>query len=73
MGGLSIGGKNEVVIESMGRRKRDDVEGRVGEIKGLEEGGCEMVGVGWGDEGGGNGIGEIKKEIKIGVVVEIDF
>ncbi|WP_353734065.1 flavodoxin-dependent (E)-4-hydroxy-3-methylbut-2-enyl-diphosphate synthase, partial [Bacillus subtilis] len=73
VGGLRIGGKNEVVMERMRRRKRDDVEGRVGEIKGLGEGGWEMVGVGCGDEGGGKGIGDIKKGIWIGVVVEIDL
>lgn len=40
VGNLTIGGNNEVVIQSMCTTKTHDVEATVAEIKRLEEAGC---------------------------------
>ncbi|MQL54150.1 4-hydroxy-3-methylbut-2-en-1-yl diphosphate synthase, partial [Desulfofundulus thermobenzoicus] len=42
VGPLTIGGNNEVVIQSMATTKTHDVEATVAEIKRLEEAGCQI-------------------------------
>lgn len=43
VGGLIIGGNNEVAIQSMCTTKTADVEATVAEILRLEEAGCQLV------------------------------
>lgn len=44
VGPLTIGGNNEVVIQSMTTTKTHDVEATVAEINRLAEAGCQIVG-----------------------------
>lgn len=64
VGNLTIGGNNEVVIQSMTTTKTHDVEATVAEIQRLEEAGCQIVRVACPDERAANAISEIKKKNK---------
>lgn len=73
VGNLTIGGNNELVIQSMTTTKTHDVEATVAEIKRLEEAGCQIVRVACPDERAANAISEIKKRINIPLVADIHF
>jgi len=73
VGNLTIGGNNEVVIQSMTTTKTHDVEATVAQIKQLEEAGCQIVRVACPDERAANAIPEIKKRINIPLVADIHF
>ncbi|MBT2656678.1 flavodoxin-dependent (E)-4-hydroxy-3-methylbut-2-enyl-diphosphate synthase [Bacillus sp. ISL-18] len=73
VGNLTIGGSNEIIIQSMTTTKTHDVEATVAEIKRLEEAGCQIVRVACPDERAANAIPEIKKRINIPLVVDIHF
>ena len=73
VGNLTIGGNNELVIQSMTTTKTHDVEATVAEIIRLEEAGCQIVRVACPDERAANAISEIKKRINIPLVVDIHF
>ncbi|WP_066090111.1 flavodoxin-dependent (E)-4-hydroxy-3-methylbut-2-enyl-diphosphate synthase [Neobacillus novalis] len=73
VGNLTIGGNNEIIIQSMTTTKTHDVEATVAEIKRLEDAGCQIVRVACPDERAANAIPEIKKRINIPLVVDIHF
>ncbi|WP_027963449.1 flavodoxin-dependent (E)-4-hydroxy-3-methylbut-2-enyl-diphosphate synthase [Halalkalibacillus halophilus] len=73
VGNVMIGGKNEVIIQSMTTTKTHDVEATVNEIHRLEEAGCQVVRVACPDERAADAIPEIKKQINIPLVVDIHF
>ncbi|MGI2326569.1 flavodoxin-dependent (E)-4-hydroxy-3-methylbut-2-enyl-diphosphate synthase [Planococcus sp. YIM B11945] len=73
VGNLTIGGSNELFIQSMATTKTHDVEATVAEILRLEEAGCQIVRVACPDERAAYSIGEIKKRINIPLVVDIHF
>ncbi|RPF55617.1 flavodoxin-dependent (E)-4-hydroxy-3-methylbut-2-enyl-diphosphate synthase [Aquisalibacillus elongatus] len=73
VGDLIIGGKDEVVIQSMTTTKTHDVEATVNEIHRLEEAGCQVVRVACPDDRAADAIPEIKKRINIPLVVDIHF
>lgn len=73
VGNVMVGGKDEVVIQSMTTTKTHDVEATVKEILRLEEAGCQVVRVACPDERAANAIPEIKKQINIPLVVDIHF
>ncbi|GAA0457718.1 flavodoxin-dependent (E)-4-hydroxy-3-methylbut-2-enyl-diphosphate synthase [Alkalibacillus silvisoli] len=73
VGNVMIGGKDEVVIQSMTTTKTHDVEATVKEIHRLEEAGCQVVRVACPDERAADAIPEIKKQINIPLVVDIHF
>jgi (E)-4-hydroxy-3-methylbut-2-enyl-diphosphate synthase len=73
VGNLTIGGSNELFIQSMTTTKTHDVDATVAEIKRLEEAGCQIVRVACPDERAANAIPEIKKRINIPLVVDIHF
>lgn len=50
VGNLTIGGNNEVIVQSMTTTKTHDVEATVAEILRLEEAGCQIVRVACPDE-----------------------
>ncbi len=64
VGNLTIGGNNEVIIQSMTTTKTHDVDATVAEILRLEEAGCQIVRVACPDERAAEAIPEIKKRIK---------
>ncbi|GEN52054.1 MULTISPECIES: flavodoxin-dependent (E)-4-hydroxy-3-methylbut-2-enyl-diphosphate synthase [Halobacillus] len=73
VGDVTIGGSDEVVIQSMTTTKTHDVEATVAEIKRLEEAGCQIVRVACPDDRAADAIPEIKKRINIPLVVDIHF
>jgi (E)-4-hydroxy-3-methylbut-2-enyl-diphosphate synthase len=73
VGNLTIGGSNELFIQSMTTTKTHDVEATVAEILRLEEAGCQIVRVACPDERAAYSIGAIKKQINIPLVVDIHF
>ncbi|WNF38937.1 flavodoxin-dependent (E)-4-hydroxy-3-methylbut-2-enyl-diphosphate synthase [Bacillaceae bacterium IKA-2] len=73
VGPLTIGGSNEVIIQSMTTTKTHDVEATVAEILRLEEAGCQIVRVACPDMKDAEAISEIKKRINIPLVVDIHF
>ncbi|AIQ14110.1 flavodoxin-dependent (E)-4-hydroxy-3-methylbut-2-enyl-diphosphate synthase [Paenibacillus durus] len=73
VGGITIGGNNEVVIQSMCTTKTADVEATVAEILRLEEAGCQLVRVTVNNEEAAAAIKEIKERIHIPLVADIHF
>ncbi|MBB5354501.1 (E)-4-hydroxy-3-methylbut-2-enyl-diphosphate synthase [Anoxybacillus mongoliensis] len=73
VGNITIGGNNEVVIQSMTTTKTHDVDATVAQIHRLEEAGCQIVRVACPDERAADAIAEIKKRINIPLVVDIHF
>lgn len=73
VGDLTIGGADEVVIQSMTTTKTHDVEATVAEIKRLEEAGCQIVRVACPNEEDAHAIKDIKAHINIPLVVDIHF
>ena len=73
VGHLTIGGNDEVIIQSMTTTKTHDVEATVAEINRLEEAGCQVVRVACPDERAARAIADIKKQINIPLVVDIHF
>ncbi len=62
MGPLTIGGNNEVVIQSMTTTKTHDVEATVAEINRLAEAGRQLSAVACPDERAANAIADIKNK-----------
>lgn len=73
VGNLTIGGNDEVVIQSMCTTKTDDIEATVKQIKELEEAGCQLVRVAVPDEKAARSISAIKEQIEIPLVADIHF
>lgn len=73
VGNLTIGGNNEVIIQSMTTTKTHDVEATVAQIKRLEEAGCQIVRVACPDMRAAEAISAIKAQINIPLVVDIHF
>lgn len=73
VGDLTIGGSNELIVQSMTTTKTHDVEATVNEIHRLEEAGCQIVRVACPKMEDALAIPEIKKRINIPLVVDIHF
>jgi len=73
VGNLTIGGQNEVIIQSMTNTKTKDVEASVKQILALEEAGCEIVRMAVFQKEDALAFSEIKKRIHIPLVADIHF
>ncbi len=73
IGDRIIGAGNPVLIQSMTNTDTADVEETVGQIKRLEEAGCDIVRVSVPNEAAAEAIPEIKKRISIPLVADIHF
>ena len=73
VGGVKIGGQNPVSIQSMCNTDTRDVASTVGQIKSLEEVGCEIIRVAVPDMTAAEAIADIKKQINIPLVADIHF
>ncbi|MCL2217351.1 MAG: flavodoxin-dependent (E)-4-hydroxy-3-methylbut-2-enyl-diphosphate synthase [Defluviitaleaceae bacterium] len=73
IGGVSVGGGNPVVIQSMTNTDTRDVKATVAQIHALTEAGCEIVRVAVPDIEAAEAISRIKKEISIPLVADIHF
>ncbi|MCY9593536.1 flavodoxin-dependent (E)-4-hydroxy-3-methylbut-2-enyl-diphosphate synthase [Paenibacillus chitinolyticus] len=73
VGDLTIGGSDEVIIQSMCTTKTADVKATVAEIHRLEEAGCQLVRVTVNNMEAADAVKEIKKQINIPLVSDIHF
>ena len=73
VGGVQIGGKNKVVIQSMCNTKTKDVDSTVKQILELEKVGCEIIRVACLDIEDAKAIKDIKEKIHIPIVADIHF
>ncbi|WP_274366269.1 flavodoxin-dependent (E)-4-hydroxy-3-methylbut-2-enyl-diphosphate synthase [Paenibacillus thermotolerans] len=73
VGNLTIGGSNEVIIQSMCTTKTADVKATVAEIRRLEEAGCQVVRVTVNNNEAAEAIKDIKRQISIPLVADIHF
>ncbi|MBO9608575.1 MAG: flavodoxin-dependent (E)-4-hydroxy-3-methylbut-2-enyl-diphosphate synthase [Paenibacillaceae bacterium] len=73
VGEVTIGGSNEVIIQSMCTTKTADVKATVAEIHRLEEAGCQIVRVTVNNKEAADAIKEIKRQIRIPLVADIHF
>ena len=73
VGGIQIGGQDNVVIQSMTNTKTKDVENTVKQILDLEKIGCEVIRVALLDKDDARAIKDIKKQVHIPVVGDIHF
>ncbi|TBL81678.1 flavodoxin-dependent (E)-4-hydroxy-3-methylbut-2-enyl-diphosphate synthase [Paenibacillus thalictri] len=73
VGNLTIGGSNDVIIQSMCTTKTADVKATVEEIHRLEDAGCQIVRVTVNNKEAAAAIKDIKKQISIPLVADIHF
>ncbi len=73
IGGVKIGGNEPVAIQSMTNTDTRDVGRTVGQIKRLEDAGCEIIRCAVPDSAAAEAMGEIRKRINIPLVADIHF
>lgn len=73
IGAVAIGGDNPIAVQSMTTTDTRNVEATVGQIRRLEQAGCEIIRVAVLDEEAAAAIRAIKQEIKIPLVADIHF
>ena len=73
VGQLTIGGSEQVIIQSMTMTKTADVAATVAQILRLEEAGCDLVRVTVNTQEAASAIKEIKAQIHIPLVADIHF
>ena len=73
VGDLTIGGSNELIIQSMCTTKTTDIDGTVAQINELAQAGCQMVRVAVPNMDAAKCLGAIKEQIEIPLVADIHF
>ncbi|MDD8048745.1 MAG: flavodoxin-dependent (E)-4-hydroxy-3-methylbut-2-enyl-diphosphate synthase [Thomasclavelia sp.] len=73
VGNLTLGGNNNVIIQSMTNTKTKNIEDTVNQIKRLEDAGCQMVRVAIFDKDDAYAIKDIKEKINIPLIADIHF
>ncbi len=73
VGGLLIGGSNEIIIQSMTNTVTSNIEATVQQILELEKAGCQLVRVTVNNEEAAKAISKIKEKINIPLVADIHF
>ncbi len=73
VGGVPVGGDYPIIVQSMTTPDTYNIEATVAEIHRLEEAGCELVRVTVPKAEDAAVLGEIKKRIKIPLIVDIHF
>ncbi len=73
VGPLTIGGNDQVIIQSMTTTKTADIAATVAQIHRLEEAGCDLVRVTVNNSEAAEAIRDIKKQIHIPLVADIHF
>ena len=73
VGNLTLGGNNNIYIQSMTTTKTKDITATVKQILNLEKAGCDIVRVCVLDMDDAKALGEIKREIHIPLVADIHF
>lgn len=73
VGGRPLGGRSPILIQSMTNTKTADVKATVAQIQKLEKAGCEIVRVAISNQQEAAAIAEIKKQIAIPLVADIQW
>jgi (E)-4-hydroxy-3-methylbut-2-enyl-diphosphate synthase len=73
VGGIAVGGRSPISVQTMTKTKTSDVEGTVAQIVGAAEAGCDIVRVTVNDKEAADAMGEIVKQSPIPVVADIHF
>lgn len=73
VGGMPIGGRNPVVVQSMTKTDTSDVKSTVRQIQSLEKSGCEIIRLAVPDTNAAKALGRIKKSITIPMIADIHF
>ncbi len=73
IGGVTIGGKNPIAIQSMTNTKTEDVKATVAQIKRLTAAGCDIIRCAVPTMEAALALKEIKKDISIPLVADIHF
>ncbi|MBP3359826.1 MAG: flavodoxin-dependent (E)-4-hydroxy-3-methylbut-2-enyl-diphosphate synthase [Clostridia bacterium] len=73
IGGVKIGGKNKIAVQSMTNTDTRDVKATAAQIKRLEEAGCDIVRCAVPDAEAAEAMGRIREEVKIPLVADIHF
>ena len=73
IGDRVIGGGNPILIQSMTNTKTEDVRATVGQIRRLEEAGCDIIRCTVPTQEAAEAIAKIRKEISIPLVADIHF
>ena len=73
VGDITIGGNDEVVLQSMCTTDTKDIKATVSQIKRLEEAGCQLIRVACPTIDDAKAIKDIKKEINIPIAADIHF
>lgn len=73
VGDLTIGGSNQVVVQSMTMTKTADVQGTVEQIHRLEDAGCQLARVTVNTKEAAAAVKDIKRQIHIPLVADIHF
>lgn len=73
VGDVKVGGDNPIAIQSMTNTKTKDIEATVKQIKELEKEGCNIVRMAITDLEDAQAIPEIKKEITIPIIADVQF
>ncbi|MDH4027692.1 MAG: flavodoxin-dependent (E)-4-hydroxy-3-methylbut-2-enyl-diphosphate synthase [Nitrospirota bacterium] len=73
LGGVKIGGRSPVIVQSMTKTDTRDVSSTVAQIKRLQEAGCEVVRVAVLNSDAAAAIRSIKKKIKIPLIADVHF
>lgn len=73
LGNLTIGGNNDVIIQSMTNTKTKDIEATVKQINDLANVGCQLVRLAVLNMDDAIAIKEIKKQVKVPLVADIHF
>lgn len=73
VGNLTLGGNNQVLIQSMTNTKTKDIDATVKQIQDLQKAGCQIVRVACLNQEDAYAIKEIKKQVSIPLVADIHF
>lgn len=73
IGGVKIGGKAPVAVQSMTKTDTRDINRTVRQIKGLERVGCELVRIAVPDMEAAKKLGRIKERVNIPLIADIHF
>jgi (E)-4-hydroxy-3-methylbut-2-enyl-diphosphate synthase len=73
IGGKKIGGTNPVLVQSMANTKTENLKSTIRQIYQLEKAGCEIVRVAVHSLEAARNLKQIKKEISIPLVADIQF
>ncbi|MDM8540083.1 flavodoxin-dependent (E)-4-hydroxy-3-methylbut-2-enyl-diphosphate synthase [Desulfococcaceae bacterium HSG9] len=73
VGDVKVGGNAPIAVQSMTNTDTRDVDKTIAQIKRLEQAGCEIIRAAVPDMAAAQAIAQIKKQIKIPLIVDIHF